>query len=74
MTPCVFTDPVVVGTTSDGCFSVINILCTKHNTIAACAVLFNLDQAVKEMKDRIEAHCFEKFMKSQMGILQKENP
>lgn len=70
MTPCVFTDPVNVGTNSEG-FAVFQVFCTRHNTVAVCSVLFysGLDQAVIEMRNQIEAYCFEKFMKGQMGVV-----
>lgn len=74
MTPCVFTDPVDVGTTENG-FIIVRMVCTQHGAIAACSVfpLANMDQVASEMRDQLEAHCFEKFMKEQMGTLKKEN-
>lgn len=71
MTPCVFTDPVDVGSAQ---VKIILVTCTKHGTKAHAVAYSNRDQVVSAMHDRIEAHCFEKFMKAQMGTLKKENP
>lgn len=65
MTPCVFTDPVNVGATQ---VKIISVTCTKHGTRAHATVYSDYDGVVSEMRNMIEAHCFEKFMRKQMGV------
>lgn len=68
MTPCAFVGPEEIGHTPEG-FSIIRVACIEHGSYAACPVWWNLDGAVSEMRERLEAHCFEKFMKEQMGVV-----